>query len=114
METKLYVGNLPYTTTEEDLRMLFSQAGAVASVELIKDRDTGDSKGFAFIEMSNQSEAEQAIGSFNGYTLDNRQIKVSVARPREERPRGGWYKDSPPSKANARAGRDRRGANRRY
>jgi RNA recognition motif-containing protein len=94
METKLYVGNLSYATTEDDLRQLFSQSGSVASVELIKDRDTGRSKGFAFIEMGNQSESEKAISTFNSYTLDNRQIKVSIARPREERPHGGWYADS--------------------
>jgi cold-inducible RNA-binding protein len=95
MEKKLYVGNLSYATTEEDLRTLFSQAGTVASVELIKDRHTGNSKGFAFIEMSDQSEIEKAITTFNGYSLGNREIKVSIARPREERPQGSWYNDSP-------------------
>ncbi len=89
MESKLYVGNLSYATTEDDLRNLFTQAGTVASVELIKDRDTGNSKGFGFIEMANQAEAEKAISLFNGTTLDNRTIKVNIARPREERPRGG-------------------------
>ncbi len=95
MESKLYVGNLSYATTEDDLRNLFTQAGTVASVELIKDRDTGNSKGFGFIEMANQAEAEKAISLFNGTTLDNRTIKVNIARPREERPRGGggWYND---------------------
>ncbi len=99
MATKLYVGNLSYGTTEEDLRTLFGQAGTVTSVELIKDRDTGSSKGFAFVEMSSQVEAEKAITTLNGYSLDNRQIKVSVARPREERPRGAWYKDSSSNKS---------------
>jgi RNA recognition motif-containing protein len=89
METKLYVGNLPYNTTEDDLRNLFAQAGAVASVALIKDRDTGQSKGFAFVEMSNQGEAEKAIQTFNGYMLSNRPLKVNMARPREERGFGG-------------------------
>ena len=89
METKIYVGNLSYDTTEDDLRTLFAQAGTVASVALIKDRDTGQSKGFAFIEMSNQSEAEKAIQTFNGYTLSNRPLKVNLARPREERSFGG-------------------------
>lgn len=94
MEKKLYIGNLPYTTTEDDLRDLFSQAGTVVTVELIKDRDTGNSKGFAFVEMSSQEEAEKAINTFNGYSMNKRQIKVNIARPREERPRGGgWYND---------------------
>ena len=87
---KLYVGNLSYTTTEEDLRTLFAQAGTVSTVELIKDRFTGDSKGFAFVEMSTQSEGENAIKMFNGFSLDNREIKVNVARPREERSPGGF------------------------
>jgi cold-inducible RNA-binding protein len=89
METKIYVGNLSYTTTEDELRELFAQAGTVASVALIKDRDTGQSKGFAFIEMSNQSEAEKAIQMYNGYTLQNRPLKVNLARPKEERSFGG-------------------------
>ncbi len=93
METKIYVGNLSYDTKEEDLRELFAQAGTVASVALIKDRDTGQSKGFAFIEMSNQSEAEKAIQMFNEYTLANRPLKVNLARPKEERSYGGGYGD---------------------
>ncbi len=89
MENKLYVGNLAYSTTEDELRSLFAQAGTVASVALIKDRDTGQSKGFAFVEMSNQSEAEKAIQTFNGYMMSNRPLKVNMARPREERGFGG-------------------------
>jgi RNA recognition motif-containing protein len=85
MDLKLYVGNLSYNTTEEDLRELFSGAGTVTSVALIKDRDTRRSKGFAFVEMSTQSEAEEAIKAFNGTRLDDREIKVNIARPREER-----------------------------
>ena len=85
MEVKLYVGNLSYDTSEDDLRTLFSQAGAVASVALIKDRDTGRSKGFAFIEMTTQSEAEKAISTYNGYKLKDRDLTVNMARPREER-----------------------------
>ncbi len=87
MDTKLYVGNLSYTTTEEGLRAKFAEAGTVVSVELIKDRDTGRTKSFAFVTMTTQEEAENAIKMFNGKTLDNRQIKVKIARPREERPR---------------------------
>ena len=90
METKLYVGNLSYQTTEDDLRTLFAQAGTVTSVALIKDRATGRSKGFAFVEMSSQSEVEDAIRMFNSYDLDDRQINVSIARPREERSQGGY------------------------
>jgi RNA recognition motif-containing protein len=87
MDAKLYVGNLSYDTTEDGLRTKFSEAGTVVSVEVIKDRDTGRTKGFAFITMSNQEEAENAIKMYNGKTLDNREIKVNIARPREERPR---------------------------
>jgi RNA recognition motif-containing protein len=89
MESKLYVGNLPYSTTEDELRNLFSQAGTVASVALIKDRDTGQSKGFAFVEMSNQVEAEKAISMFNGRSMGQREMKVSLARPRDDRGGGG-------------------------
>lgn len=88
MESKLYVGNLPYSTSEDDLRSLFSQAGTVNSVALIKDRDTGRSKGFAFVEMSSQAEAERAISMFNSYEMDGRPLKVNMARPQEER--GGF------------------------
>ena len=90
MESKLYVGNLSYSTTEDDLRTLFFQAGTVASVALIKDRDSGQSKGFAFVEMSNQSEAQKAITMFNGFNVGDRELKVSMARPREERSGGGF------------------------
>jgi RNA recognition motif-containing protein len=89
MEVKLYVGNLSYNTTESDLRTLFAQAGQVESVALIKDRDTGNSKGFAFVEMNTQAEAEKAIGLLNGYNLEDRELKVNLAKPREDRSRGG-------------------------
>jgi len=89
MQTKLYVGNLSYDTTEDELRNLFAQAGTVTSVALIKDRDSGRSKGFAFVEMSNQAEAEKAIQTFNGFTLADRPLKVNAARPKEERGFGG-------------------------
>jgi cold-inducible RNA-binding protein len=91
MESKLYVGNLPYSTTEDELRNLFGQAGTVSSVAVIKDRDTGQSKGFAFVEMSSQVEAEKAISMFNGHSMGQRELKVSLARPREERGGGGGY-----------------------
>jgi len=90
MQVKLYVGNLAYTTTEDDLRTLFAQAGAVATVALIKDRDTGRSKGFAFVEMSTQAEAQKAISMFNAFKLADRELTVNLARPREERSGGGF------------------------
>jgi cold-inducible RNA-binding protein len=89
MEVKLYVGNLSFSTTEDELRTLFAQAGTVETVDLIKDRDTGSSKGFAFVAMSTQAEAEKAIKMFNGYSLANRELKVNPARPREESGRSG-------------------------
>jgi RNA recognition motif-containing protein len=89
MESKLYVGNLSYSTTEDDLRTLFSQAGNVKSVSVIKDRDTGRSKGFAFVEMAGDDDAQKAISQFNGQSFQDRSLKVNVARPREDRPRGG-------------------------
>lgn len=90
MEAKLYVGNLSYETTEQGLRELFMQAGNVVSVALIKEPGSNRSKGFGFVEMGSQSEVQKAISMFNGYTLDDRQLKVNVARPREERERGGF------------------------
>ena len=97
METKLYVGNLSYSTTEDELRALFTQAGTVSSVALIKDRETGRSKGFAFVEMSSQSEAEQAIKQLHGTDFNERPLTVNIARPREERPAGssGGYNSRP-------------------
>ena len=93
MDAKLYVGNLSYDTTEESLRRAFAQAGTVVSVDIIKDRDTGRTKGFAFVTMNNQEEAENAIKLWNGKTLDNREIKVNIARPREEKPKRRSYND---------------------
>ncbi len=89
MEEKLYVGNLSYSTTEPELSDLFSQAGAVRNVMLIKDRDTGRSKGFAFVEMESQGDAQKAISMFNGQRFNDRELTVNVARPREDRPRTG-------------------------
>lgn len=89
MEVKLYVGNLSYNTNEETIRELFSQAGAVASVALIKDRTTGQSKGFAFVEMDSQASAQKAITMFKDYVMNDRPMAVSFARPREERSGGG-------------------------
>jgi RNA recognition motif-containing protein len=90
MEVKLYVGNLSYETTEEELRTLFEQAGTVTDVALIKDRDSGRSKGFAFVTMGSQDDAKKAIEQINGQSLGNRNLTVNPARPREERPSGGF------------------------
>jgi len=88
MDVKLYVGNMAYNTSEDDLRGLFAQAGTVISVALIKDRTTGMSKGFAFVEMDSRANAQKAITMFNEYALNERQLAVSFARPREDR--GGF------------------------
>ncbi len=89
MGKRLYVGNLPYTVTEASLTELFSQSGTVDSARLITDRDTGRSKGFAFVEMSSDDEAQAAIEALNGKELDGRRLTVSEARPQEPRRGGG-------------------------
>ena len=89
MAKKLYVGNLSFQTTSQDLQDFFAQAGTVESASVIQDRDTGQSKGFAFVEMSTDEEAAAAIEQFNGKELDGRMLKVNEARPRESRPGGG-------------------------
>jgi len=86
METKLYVGNLSYDTTEDSLRNTFAKAGTVVSVDIIKDRDSGRMKGFAFVTMNSDEDAQNAIKILNEKMLDDRAIKVNVAKPREERP----------------------------
>jgi RNA recognition motif-containing protein len=91
METKLYVGNLSYDTTEDGLRTAFAQAGTVVSVDIIKDRDSGRMKGFAFVTMNSDEEAQNAIKILNEKTLDERPIKVDIAKPREERPQRSSY-----------------------
>jgi len=89
MGNKLYVGNLSYNTTGSDLEQLFAQHGTVQSAEVIADRDTGRSKGFGFVEMSSQEEAQKAIAALNGQEHDGRALTVNEAKPREDRPRGG-------------------------
>ena len=91
MDTKLYVGNLSYSVTEDELRELFAQAGNVTSVAVIKERDTGQSKGFAFVEFGSQADAQKAISRFNGQKLGERTLTVNLARPKEERSRSGGY-----------------------
>lgn len=87
MDNKLYVGNLSYSTTEDDLHTLFSDAGSVQSVAVIKDRDSGRSKGFGFVEMASDADAQKAIDLFHGTEYQGRPLTVNVARPREDRPR---------------------------
>ncbi len=89
MATKLFVGKLSYDTTDDSLRAAFAQFGTVVSAQVIMDRDSGRSKGFGFVEMENQEEAQTAISTLDGKELDGRMIAVSVARPREDRSSGG-------------------------
>lgn len=91
MEYKLYVGNLPYTTTEDDLQAMFSEAGTVKSTAVIRERDSGRSKGFGFVEMEDQQGMEKAIATLNGKDLQGRALSVSAARPKEERSGGGGF-----------------------
>ncbi len=92
MSMKLYVGNLSFQTTHDDLQALFAQAGTVESVNLIEDRETGRSRGFGFVEMSSQEEGQSAIEQFNGKELNGRNLNVNEAKPREDRggSRGGF------------------------
>ncbi len=89
MATKLFVGNLPFTVTENDLQDLFAQAGAVVAVNVMQDRATGRSRGFAFVEMGTQEDATKAITMFHQKDFQGRALTVNEARPREERPPGG-------------------------
>jgi cold-inducible RNA-binding protein len=89
MSMKLYVGNFSFGTTEDDLQRLFSQVGSVESIAMVTDRDTGRSRGFAFVEMSSKSEGDAAIAKFNGSELDGRSLTVNEAKPRENR--GGGF-----------------------
>jgi cold-inducible RNA-binding protein len=92
MGNKLYVGNLPYTVRDGDLQQSFSQFGAVSSAKVMMERDTGRSKGFAFIEMGSDAQAQAAIAGMNGHSLGGRSITVNEARPMEARPpRSGGY-----------------------
>lgn len=88
--TKLYVGNLPYTATDQDLQTLFAQFGTVVSAQIIMDKYSGRSKGFGFVEMEDDAAAQAAIEKVNGSDNGGRTLVVSVARPREERPAGSF------------------------
>lgn len=89
MSTKLYVGNLAFQTTSQELQELFATAGTVESASVVEDRDTGRSRGFAFVEMSTKEEAAAAIDQFNGKEVGGRALKVNEAKPRENRSSGG-------------------------
>ena len=89
MGSKLYVGNLSYNTNSSDLEQLFAQHGTVQSAEVIQDRETGRSKGFGFVQMGSDAEAQAAIDALNGQQHDGRNLTVNEAKPREERPRSG-------------------------
>lgn len=89
MGSKLYVGNLSYGTTSSDLEQLFAKHGTVQSAEVISDRETGRSKGFGFVQMGADEEAQAAIAALNGQEHDGRPLTVNEAKPREDRPRGG-------------------------
>lgn len=91
MGTRLYVGNLSFSTEEADLKGLFAQAGTVLNCNLITDKFTGKSRGFAFVEMSTQDEANKAIAELHGQDFQGRQLTVNEAKPREERPSGGGF-----------------------
>jgi len=89
MAMKLFVGNLPFSTRDADLQTLFSQSGEVASANVIMDKFTGRSRGFGFVEMPNDDEAQSAIERFNGHELQGRPLTVNQAKPQEPRPGGG-------------------------
>ena len=97
MSSKLYVGNISFNTTTQDLETMFGESGTVESTNIIEDRETGRSRGFGFVEMSSKEEAENAIAALNGKEIDGRELKVNEAKPREDRSgsgsnnRGGGY-----------------------
>jgi RNA recognition motif-containing protein len=87
VDIRIYVGNLSKSTTEDEIKALFVQEGEVTSVELVKDRDSGLSKGFAFVTMTSQESADKAIIKYNAFTLAGNALKVNIAKPRVERPK---------------------------
>ena len=108
MDNKIYVGNFDYTTTENDLRELLGKVGEITEIIMIKDRDTGRSKGFAFITMANQVEAESAIREYNQKDYNGRPLKVSIARPKED-----WKSKGRGKGAGGRGGQQNRRDKRR-
>ena len=104
MSTKLYVGNLAFQTTSQELQELFAQAGTVESASVVEDRDTGRSRGFAFVQMSTNEEATAAINQFNGKELGGRALKVNEAKPRENRGGGRSFDNNRGRSSNNRGG----------
>jgi cold-inducible RNA-binding protein len=104
MSTKLYVGNLAFQTTSQELQELFAQAGTVESASVVEDRDTGRSRGFAFVQMSTNEEASAAINQFNGKELGGRALKVNEAKPRENRGGGRSFDNNRGRSGNNRGG----------
>ena len=90
MSSRLYVGNLPYETSEEDLQTLFAQAGTVETVTVVRDRDTGRARGFGFVEMATDEDAQNAIGQLHEHQFGGRRLTVNEARPQAPRARGGF------------------------
>ena len=122
MSVRLYVGNLPFSVTEQDLEELFSQSGQVESTNIVTDRDTGRSRGFAFVEMDSREAADAAIQALNGYEIDGRSLTVNEARPKESRGarggfgggRGGGFGGGGRGGGYGGGGRDRGGRGNRY
>lgn len=107
MAKKIYVGNLSFNTDDDQLNQIFTPFGQVSSARVIKDKFTGRSRGFGFVEMDNNEEADKAIAGLNGKEVDGRALKVSEAQPREDKPRGGGG-------GFGGGGRDRRGGHDRF
>src|SRR5438309_6441128 len=107
MGSKLYVGNLSYNTSSSELEQMFGQHGQVQSAEIISDRDTGQSKGFGFVQMGSDAEAQAAIAALNGQQQDGRALTVNEAKPRENRPRSGGFGDRGGSGGGGGGGRKR-------
>jgi RNA recognition motif-containing protein len=106
-DTRLFIGNLSYNTTEDDLRDCFAEAGTITSVNLMMDKFTGKSRGFAFVEMASPAEAAKAIEMFHGKSLQDRALTVNIARPREERPPGqGGRESRGPARESGGGGRE--------
>lgn len=115
MSVRLYVGNLPFSATEEELENLFSQSGVVISTNIVTDRDTGRSRGFAFVEMESSEAANAAIDALNGVDFNGRSLTVNEAKPKESRgPRGGGFGGGGGGRGGGGFNRDRggRGGNR--